>query len=103
MAPFHVQLWRGSEEVFFEFFADVAGEALPAQDLPLVFGLPVVTPEAVCLTVGLDHGGLDGHLLRCRNLVQPDVSPRDHDLVALVRLRMDHGGVTGRAPLALAP
>src|SRR5439155_9253822 len=42
------------EEIFLEFFADVAGEALPAQDLAFVLGLSVVAPEAVGLAVGLD-------------------------------------------------
>src|SRR2546425_10692070 len=91
------------EEVFFEFFVDVAGEALSAQDLPLVLGLPVMASEAVALAVGLDHRRLDGHLLRLRKLIHLDMPARDHDLVPLVGLRMDHGGVTGRAPFALAP
>src|SRR2546426_9096225 len=88
------------EEVFFEFFVDVTGETLSAQDLPLVLGLPVMAPEAVALAVGLDHRRLDGHLLRLRELVHLDVPARDHDLVPLVGLRVDDGGVTGRAPFA---
>src|SRR5438128_4745226 len=91
------------EKILFEFFADVAGETLPAQDLALVLGLSVVAPEAVGLAVGLDHRGLDGRLLRLRNFVHANVPARDHDLIALVGLRVDDSGVAGRAPFALAP
>src|SRR2546422_6158067 len=92
-----------SEEVLFEFFVDMAGEALPVQDLAVVLGLAVMAPETIHRSMGLDHRGLDGCLLCLRNLVQPDVPARDHDFVTLVRLRVDHGGVTSRAPFALAP
>src|SRR5207245_3768838 len=93
----------GLEEVLFEFFVDMAGEALPAQDLAVVLGLAVMAPETIHRSMGLDHRGLDGCLLCLRNLVQPDVPARDHDFVTLVRLRVDHGGVTSRAALAPAP
>src|SRR5437870_4194216 len=45
----------GSEEVLFEFFVNMAGEALPAHDLAVVFGLADMAPEAVGLPMGLDH------------------------------------------------
>src|SRR5712692_8955030 len=51
------------EEKFFEFFVDVAGEALPVQDLAFVLGLAVMAPGAVGLPMGLDHPPLNGRLL----------------------------------------
>src|SRR5207249_9827983 len=90
------------EEVLFEFFVDVTSEALPAQDLPLVLGLPVVAPEAVLLAVVLDHRRLDGHLLRVRKLVHLDVPPLRPALVPLLGLRVRDGDVARLATFALA-